>query len=243
MNHRRVRPTPFLLMMLGALPMLAQDQFVLNDTTFLQRDTVGPYHAVFIAAAGDTARYNKVAGPIADLYEHKWVMSQRKALDDMGKKSPGVRSTESFPRRDWVRAVRWQGVYYLYHPSDAINHFRIQQFPRLIITDEVDGPLAHVVVDLPVADKSIPVVNYPCVSLVSHAFDPKHDTLDVSLHQLDPTSEVTLWTFTDAGGDVRYELMVPRKSAYLLPLIVNYSPAQKAREFQFDAVDAGFLKR
>ena len=242
MNHRSVRSLPFVLALLGALPVLAQDPFVLNDTTFLQRDAVGPYHAVFIASAGDTTWYNKVAAPVPDLSEHKWVMSQRKALDDMGKKAPGVASMDYFPRRDWVRVKRWKGAYYLYKPSDFSYHFRLQQFPRLIITDEADGPLAHVVLAFQTAHKDMPGWDYRCVSLVSHAFDPKNDTLVVSLDRLDPTTEVTLWRFADAGGDVRYELMVPREKAHLLPLIVNYSPAQKAREFQFDEVDAEFLK-
>src|SRR6188768_2303762 len=97
----------------------AQDPFVLNDTTFILRDTIGHYHAVFIAAQGDTAWYNQVAGPIGDLSEDKLILSQRKALQDMGKKSPSVASTEYFKRRDWVKAVMWKGRTYLYKPSDG----------------------------------------------------------------------------------------------------------------------------
>jgi len=216
----------------------------MNDTTFLIRDTVGSYHAVFIAAPTDTIWYDQVAGPIDDLYEHKWVMSQRKALDDMEKKSPGVASTEYFNRRDWVRVVRWKGVTYLYKPSDFINHFRVQQFPRLIITEEVDGPLAHVVVDYPKAiTDSLPGWSYPCVSLMSHALDPQHDTLHVRLSVLDRTTQLTLWEFEEASGDTRYELMVPRQNARLLPVVVNYTPERKWIEFKFEPVGPELLKR
>ncbi|MEO8588008.1 MAG: hypothetical protein ABI432_01450 [Flavobacteriales bacterium] len=222
----------------------AQDPFVKNDTTFLQRDTIGGYHAVFFAATGDSSLYDQVAWPIADLSEDKWVMSQRKALDGLGKKSPGVVSTEYFSRRDWVVVRRWKGAYCLYQPSDFGNHFRIQQFPRLIITDEPEGLAAFVVVGYPtVLTDSLPGLNYPCVSLVSHAMDPKRDTVEVRLHQLDAATGLTLWEFADASGDVRYELMIPRKNALMLPLIVNYSPARKAREWVFDEVGPELLKR
>ncbi|HMC96186.1 MAG TPA: hypothetical protein VKG92_00890, partial [Flavobacteriales bacterium] len=196
------------------------------------------------AAEGDTAWYDGIAGPVPDLSEHKWVLSQRKALDELGKKSPPIASTEYFSQQDWVVVRRWKGKCYLYKPSDFINHFRIQQFPRFIITDETDGPFVHLVVGYPeTLSDSLPGVSYPCVSLVSHAMDPKQDIVNVRLHPLDPRTGLTLWEFADTSGDVRYELMVPRKNARMLPLIVNYSPAQKAHELEFDEVGPDLLKR
>lgn len=222
----------------------AQDPFVLNDTTFIVRDTIGPYHAVFIAAQGDTAWYNEVAGPIGDLSEDNLIMSQRKALQDMGKKSPGVASTEYFKRRDWVKAVMWKGRPYLYRPSDFIDHFRAQQLPRLIVADDGVDPIAYVVVAYPVKGaEGTAMIDYPCVSVMSRALDPKNDTVHVRLHTVDAAVGLTLWEFEDSSGDVVHELMVPRENARLFPIIVNYSPKQKEVEIEFDAVGRDLLKR
>lgn len=239
-----MRPIIILMLACPAVQGWAQDPFVLNDTTFIIRDTTGPYHAVFIAAQGDTAWYNEVAGPVSDLSEDKLVMSQRKALQDMGRKSPGVASTEYFKRRDWVKAVLWKGRPYLYRPSDPNSHFRAQQFPRLIITDDGVDPIAYVVVAYPVKSaEGTPTVDYASVSVMSHALDPVNDTVHVRLHTVDAALGLTLWEFEDSSGDVVHELMVPRENARLFPIIVNYPPEQKEPEFEFDVVGREILKR
>jgi len=204
--------------------------FTHADTTFLTRDSGDGYHAVFRAQPGDPVWLGRVASDPGDMRQHKHVRAQIKALDELRiVPAPGA-GTETLNR---VGVKRLHGGWFLYAPSDWMHHRQMQHIGGWFITNETDGAVAHAVVERlqPAAGEYL---RFRCVSLVSHAMDPRADAIEVRVWRVEEASGIELWEFRDAYGDVRHEWMVGLEGAQALPIIVNHSPARKAREFAFE---------
>lgn len=214
------------------MPCAAVAQQSPADTLFLERGVEGGYHAVFVAAEDDSVWYGRVAGEIGDVSQGRYVRQQMRMLEELGVR-PAAPVEQSGPQSR-VGVKRWNGDYYLYAPSDWAQHRQLQFQARWLFTKETDGPLAHAVVQrLPAAPGEI--MRFRSVSMISHALDPRHDTVDVVVRMVEERRGVELWEFTDSAGDVAYELMAPMEQARAFRVIVHHAPAAKRREFAFAA--------
>ncbi len=217
-----------------AASVAAQKPFHYNDTTFLLRDFRQGYHAVFIAAPDDSVWHRRIASPPGDMRQHGHVRKQQRMLNELGVRSMAPTAGAEPVVIDRVGVVRFEDRFYLYAPSDWMNHRQQQVAGNWLITNETDGPLAHAIVARP-ASIDGEALHLRCVSMVSHALDPKADTVDVRAWVIDEATGVELWEHRDGYGDARYDLMVPLERATALPVIVNHAPARKAFEFEFAA--------
>jgi len=217
----------------GPLRARAQSATAPPDTVFLERGTDGGYHAVFIAAAADSIWHQRVAGEIGDVSQNRFVRQQIRMLDELGVR-PEAAAASAQQVLNRVAVKRWNGGYYLYSPSDWSGHRQFQLHPQWLITNETDGPLAHAIVQrMPASDDA--ALRFRCVSMISHALDPKRDTVDVAVRIVEATRGVELWEFSDSYGEVNYELMAPMERAREFQVIVNHSPSMKRKEFGFAA--------
>ncbi|MBK6342450.1 MAG: hypothetical protein IPF41_07655 [Flavobacteriales bacterium] len=223
----------FSMLMAGACPSGAQEPFVHNDTTFLLRDFRTGYHAVFIAAGNDTVWRTRVASDPGDMAQHKHVRLQARALEELNVRPAPMPADQRGRRLDRIGVKRLNGGWSLYAPSDWIYHRQMQVSGNWLVTNEMDGPLAHAIVDRP-APTDGEAIRLRCVSLVSHAMDPRQDTIDVRAWRIDPERGIELWEFRDAYGDCTYEAMAPLEGSSGLPVIVNHRRSGKAREFGFE---------
>lgn len=210
---------------------LAQAPVVKPDTVFLDRGFEGGYHAVFIAAADDSIWHQRVAGDIGDVSQNRFVRQQRRMLEELGIR-PAPSTGSSHQPLNRVGVKRWNGGYYLYSPSDWSVHRQFQLHAQWLITSETDGPVAHAIVERVPAEPD-EAMSFRCVSMISHALDPKRDTVDVVVRQVEGDRGIELWEFTDSYGEVNYELMAPMERARAFPVIVNHSVGMKRKEFNF----------
>ncbi|MFZ1694126.1 MAG: hypothetical protein WAT74_13085 [Flavobacteriales bacterium] len=218
----------------------AQKPFAHNDTTFLLREFREGYHAVFLS--NDSVWHARVASDPGDMAQHKHVRLQAKALDEL-RIRPATLPTDPKPSRmDRIGVKRCNGDWHLYAPSDWINHRQLQVSGAWMVTNETDGPLAHAIVERPEPTDGEDI-RLRCVSLVSHAMDPKQDTIEVRAWRIDAERGIELWEFCDAYGDCTYDLLAPLDSAHQLPVIVNHRPSGKAREFVFEEPSRSLLQR
>lgn len=221
---------------------IAQRSFTHNDSTFLERTFDKGYHAVFVAAQEDTVWHERLAGDPGDMSAHRHIRLQIRTLDELGVRPNGASAADA-GRIDRVAVKRFQGGYCLYAPNNWGHHRRLQLHPQWLVTSEMDGPLAHAVVEqvAPVGDEGT-VRHFRCVSMVSHALDPKQDTVDVRVWTADEAMGVELWEFRDSYGDALYELMIPLDRAHALPVVVNHAPSRKWPEFAFEEPGPHLLK-
>lgn len=221
------------ILVAGTTTALAQQPFTHNDTTFLLRDFRNGYHAVFIAPERDTSWHRRVAGDPGDMAQHKHVRLQARALDELNVRPAPVPSDHRESRKDLIGVKRINGGWFLYAPSDWIYHRQLQLSGNWLVTNEMDGPLAHAIVDRPEPTDG-EHIRLRCVSLVSHAMDPKQDTIEVRAWRIDPDRGIELWEFCDAYGDCTYDAMAALEASDSLPVIVNHRRSGKAREFSFE---------
>lgn len=209
------------------------------DTTFLLRDFREGYHAVFVEGPDRTEWHRRVAADPGDMATHKHVRAQMRALEEL-RVRPAVHADGG--RLDRVGVNRLRGQWYLYAPNDWANHRQLQVSGPWLITNESGGALAHAIVGRPE-----PVdgewLSLRCVSLVSHAMDPRSDTVAVRAWSVDPEAGVELWEFRDAYGDASYQLLVPLDRAQVLPVLVNHASARKAAEVEFEEPGPHLLRR
>lgn len=221
------------VLLLGALLMgqaaRGQKPFAYNDTTFVVRDFRQGYHAVFYAAPHDSVWYARIASPPGDMRRHGHVQKQMRMLHELGIRPVPVGIDA--PPRDYVGAVLFDDRFQLYAPSDWAQHRQQQLHGAWLITNEPDGPLAHAIVGRPPLAEG-ELLHLRCVSMVSHALDPKADTVEVRAWRIDEAVGVELWEHRDSYGDARYELMVPLDRARALPVLVNHAPGRKVREVE-----------
>lgn len=233
-----------LLSVFLCVELVAQKSFTHNDSTFLERTFYKGYHAVFVAQPGDTVWRDRLAGDPGDMSSHRHIRLQARTLDELGVRPIGALSAVDGRRIDRVGVKRFQGGYCLYAPNDWGNHRRLQLHPQWLITSEMDGPLAHAVVELRSAGGAGGLLrHFRCISIVSHALDPKRDTVDVRVWMADEAMGLELWEFRDSYGDVQYELMMPLDRVKALPVVVNHAPSRKWPEFLFEEPGPHLLGR
>ncbi|HRD52474.1 MAG TPA: hypothetical protein PKY96_07490, partial [Flavobacteriales bacterium] len=209
-----LRPWAAAAWLVGAAALQAQKPFTHNDTTFLLRDFREGYHAVFLS--NDSVWRARVASDPGDMAQHKHVRLQAKALDELRVRPAALPANPELERKDRIGVKRWNGDWYLYAPSDWINHRQLQVSGAWMVTNETGGPLAHAIVERPEPSDGEDI-RLRCVSLVSHAMDPKQDTVEVRAWRIDAERGVELWEFCDAHGDCTYDLLAPLGSAGQLP--------------------------
>lgn len=226
----------------GAVAAEAQKPFIHNDTTFLVRDFRAGYHAVFIAPQADSAWRQRVASPPGDMLQHTHVRKQQRMLAELGIRPTATATASGQGPADYVGVVLHEGRFCLYAPGDWANHRQLQLNGAWLITNETDGPLAHAIVErLEPANGELRHLR--CISMVSHALDPKADRVDVRAWRIDEATGVELWEHTDSYGEARYELMVPLDRADALPVIVNHAPGRRAQEMRFEAAGPHLVRR
>ncbi|MFN3876531.1 MAG: hypothetical protein ACK4L7_11545, partial [Flavobacteriales bacterium] len=146
----------------------AQRTFTHNDTTFLLRDFREGYRAVFIAAAFDTVWLQRLAAPPGDMQRHPYVRKQQRMLAELGIRPMAVAPGPADGLADYIGVVLHEGRFFLYAPSEWVNHRQQQVGLQWLITKEADGPLAHAIVGR-VAPVNGELLHLRCVSMLSHA--------------------------------------------------------------------------
>lgn len=238
--ERSIRPWAAVAWLTVASALQAQKPFTHNDTTFLLRDFREGYHAVFLS--NDSVWRARVASDPGDMAQHKHVRLQTKALDELRVRPAALPANHRLVRTDRIGVKRFNDDWYLYAPGDWINHRQLQVSGAWMVTNETDGPLAHAIVERPEPSDGEDI-RLRCVSLVSHAMDPKQDTIEVRAWLIEPVRGIELWEFCDAYGDCTYDLLAPLGSAGQLLVIVNHRPGGKASEFVFEEPSRSLLQR
>lgn len=198
-----------------------QVPFVLNDTTFLQRDTAGGhYHAVFIEAAGGSGVNNL---PSLNTEGEALVAAQVLDLrETLAAKCPAERP----PLAElWIPVFPLAGQLYTYSPCDKLYAYAVWLREGYVV-EALEGPEVSLLRTVAPTDSVCDMVWYSIA-------DPKGT--HVSVRNIDPETGVALWTIGEEQPV--YRLMVPARKADLLPRVVNHCPERKWMEFQFDRPD------
>lgn len=202
-----------------------QVPFVLNDTTFLQRDTAGGhYHAVFIEAARQSTSREQ---PILNVEGEALVAAQLLDLrETLAARCPAERPPLA---EQWVPVYPFEGALYSYSPCDRMFAYGVWLRAGHVV-EALEGPEVSLV-------RTVASTDTVCEMLWYSITAPKGTR--VRVRTVDEATGIALWTIGDEQP--AYRLMVPAEKANLLSWVVNHCPERKWMEFQFDAVDPAKL--
>ena len=203
-----------------------QVPFVLNDTTFLQRDTAGGhYHAVLILEAGDRA-----ADQLPSLNAESEALIAAQLLDLRGTLAAKCPAERPPLAELWVPVYPFAGKLYRYSPCDRMYDHAVWLRAGYAV-EALEGPEVSLI-------RIVAATDSACEMRWFSIMDPKG--MQVVVRPIGPGLGAALWTF--GSEQPLFRLMVPAENANLLPTIVNHCPERKWMEFQFDRIDpAKFL--
>lgn len=219
----------FLLLYSLHIPVVALTQFRYQDTSFLMRDVRGQYEAYFIAKKNDSVAYNEflnlctISGkPIAPPASTR----------TMAKKPFSI--TDYFGMRLYQVHV-YKNQFYLYRPTDNIESQYFYLSGKTILREaagEIDT--MSVIANNHFADSAWINAKGQYTGLHRFSFYQTAWPHVLLLGIQDAKSQSTTWS-----------VVVPEDYIRNYPLIVHFSPSQKAfTEFEcFDPIDRSFLQR
>jgi len=206
--------------------LVAQVPFVLNDTTFLQRDVdERGYHAVYIvpASGGGVSMVNDlvVLTPEGD----KQVAYQ---LEDLRTTLAAHCPAERPPLPEaWVPVYPLNGGFYTYSPCDNGNQAGILLREGYVVRQTMEGPeVALEKVQEATADGR-------CTMRWYTVEEPRGAM--VTIRPVDKETGLCEWTYYVATNE--HHLMIPANKAHRLPRVVNHCPESKWAEYVFEPGD------
>lgn len=205
--------------------LFAQAPFVLHDTTFLQRDTLGgEYHAVFLlsTAAQEALRAEDLL-TLSPEGEAQVSVQLEELRSSLTVRCPAERPP--VPEK-WVPVYRLNGAHYTYAPCDNGYGGGVWLREGHAVQQTMEGPEVALLKVLQADGEG------SCAMLWYTAYEPRG--WNVSVRRVDPATGLALWT-TDLERPV-HQLMIPAEKAHLLPRIVNHCPNRKWAELPFEPV-------
>lgn len=76
--------------------------------------------------------------------------------------------------------------------------------------------------------------------LIQNPFNKQ--TKELNIYILDLDVMLALWEFSSEPNDYRYKIYIPKESADLFDIVVNYCKTQKQLEYRFDTIDHEKIK-
>jgi len=199
------------------------------DTTFLLREiTKDDYHAIYIEKNREAKYYKQLveftmdAGNIAG-YNSAYQSLKQKV------KHPFKKSDLAGLPKEWMPLYRYKGKYYLYKPSEWGS------IDRRIITDST---IVYWSMEEPYPE----LLNLTSHTVNTYTFTTSNYMTNAApsqliIHIIDPVNKIAVWEDRSRPLPYRYGLYISRATARNFDMIVNYTPYNKAIEFEFDKID------
>ena len=192
-----------------------------KDTTFLLKEKrrIG-YHTVFIDTNPKSAFYRKITdfsfiSDDAERYASSLEFFKGQKLTRF--------TNRKFPRK-WIELYQYKGKFYVYYPSDFYFEYKTRITDSTYIIHTGEGPVANKIISFRKVDSS----TYRFRLTGEYGRNRK-----LTVHIIDPKKGIAVFEENVDGRGKAYFLMVAADKARNLPLIVNYSRAQKEEEFNF----------
>lgn len=192
-----------------------------KDTTFLLKEKrrIG-YHTVFIDTNPKSAFYRTIT-------DFSFISDDAKRYASSLEFFKGQKLTRftnrKFPRK-WIELYQYKGKFYVYYPSDFYFEYKIRITDSTYIIHTGEGPVANKIISFSKVDSS----TYRFRLTGQYGRNRK-----LTVHIIDPQKGIAVFEENVDGQGKNYFLMIAADKARNLPLIVNYSRAQKEEEFNF----------
>lgn len=211
--------------------LVGQVPFVLNDTTFLQRDLdVQGYHAVYIVPGSDGG-VSMVNDLVTLTPEGDKLVAYQ--LEDLRTTLAAHCPAERPPLPEaWVPVYPLNGGFYTYSPCDNGNNAGILLREGHVVRQTMEGPEVALEKVLEATDDGRCTMRWFTV-------DEPRGTM-VTVHPVDKGTGLCLWTYFVATNE--HYLMIPANKAHRLPRVVNLCTDRKWAEFAFDPVDPAMFR-
>jgi hypothetical protein len=211
--------------------LLGQGTFVLNDTTFLQRD-VGPgsYHAVYIVPASDPMGV-RVKDLVVLTTDGERLVSLQ--VEDLRSTLAAHCPPEHPPLADaWVPVYPLAGASYTYTPCDKGYSGGVLLREGYVVEEGMEGPTVALAKVLEADGEGRCAMRWYTIT------DPKG--VVVSVRPVDKATGLCLWTY--GWEKPEHRLMIPASKAHRLPRVVNHCTDRKWAEHTFDPVDPALYR-
>ena len=215
-----------------ALQVSAQD--LKKDTVFILKDTTTKKsHSIFIVNNKESEFYEQITDFHFGSYDQE---SYNYSIDYLKEqKLKLAKSNPVIPWKNWVILKQYKGRFYVYHPSDFINHFQQSVNDTTFIDWTGEGPVANKII----AQKKIDKKTYEFKLTGIFEQDRK-----LIVHIIDAKKGIAVFEETTGTGDKTYSLMIAADKIKTVPIIVNYTPRQKEKELEFEVPDyKNFLRK
>ncbi|PWV47671.1 hypothetical protein [Chitinophaga sp. S165] len=215
-----------ILVVLLALSYTTYAQSGKKDTVFLlkeKRET--GYHAIFIDKNPRSEFYKKISDFRFSDDESRIYAGYLDYLK--GQRLPRF-TDRTFPRK-WIVIYQYKKKFYAYYPSDFMSHYQVRVTDSTYI-DYIggEGPVANKIKSFSIVDSS----TYRFRLVGGLAKDRK-----LTVHIIDPQKGIAVFEEDVTGWGKRYFLMIVADKVRKIPVIVNYSLAQKELEYDFKEPD------
>ncbi|MBV9986205.1 MAG: hypothetical protein JO301_00885 [Chitinophagaceae bacterium] len=235
-----------ILLLAGCAGSTGTGSPVPNDTQFLLRtvsDTMDgdkPYH-VYHAIYVEKDRSREPYRVLAD-FRYTPTENLSDALDSLKARGAVLKKTDTYGLpAEWVPLYRYKGQYYVYQPSEAGNLCRRILSDSLLVFWFMDEPMPYVLNKATkLNDSTFQVLSTDYLVKTPGFIRPEI----LNIYIIDKTRRIAVWEYkarSDTG--YHYELVIPKSSIPLFDMIVNYSPQEKAGEFDFDSLSFPQLLR
>lgn len=210
------------------IPTSLSAQKAKADTNFILREfTQGSYHAVFIEKDTASPYYDRLTDFSWNEFDSASYESSLKWIF----KDQSLKMTHHIVvaiKRNWCQLYEYNGLYYLYAPSDWGNVGRVSINDSTFIQYNMDGPFASLITTCwGRAPKSLDIDLAGATTTLDY----------VRVHNINLVAGIVLFEYHSKAAGSRFELMVSAEKAKYYPIIVNYSHDRKMMEFALDTLN------
>lgn len=195
---------------------------ITTDTIFLLKDA---NHSVFIEANRNSRFYNMIADFSFGQFD---TATYDRSLDYLREKKMKLtkNNIHDIPRK-WILLNYYKNKFYTYKPSDFYSHFKVMITDTAFIDFSGEGPCANKIISYKRIDRK--TMSFSLASI-------EKPNRRLIIHIIDEQKGIAVFEEPD-NKDNRYYLMISAEKMRQLPIIVNYSPEDKAMEMDFDEPD------
>jgi hypothetical protein len=200
-------------------------QHSVKDTTFIVKNKVfGRIRSIFIDNNKNSSFYRDIssfdATPFekADSFSLNYLRKDRQIL---------TKTKIVIPYKKWVALYQYKGKFYVYRPSDFLNHFMQSVNDSIFIDWTGEGPIANKII----THRKINRTTYEFK--LTGIYDANRTIL---IHIIDFKKGIAIFEQTVNDSATSYYLMIAADKIRSVPVIVNHS-SDKQAELEFDEID------
>ncbi len=213
----------FLVFIIGFVVPLRGQQLSYKDTVFIERDSLlGSSQSIFYDNNKDSKFYDQINCWRFQEFDNEVYDGSIECLKNNNQLL--INREPIIPFTKWIPLMQYQGRFYVYHPCDFYNHFKVSINDTTYIDWTGEGPVANRIIEQKkINDKTFEFKLIGC----------RDEERKLVIHIIDRDKCIAVFEEINNGEKNRY-LMISADKIKTVPLIVNNCEMEKQVELEFE---------